>query len=161
MHLWRKAPGVSSRASRMACPVRADHRPIAGRQTLFPAQSRQARSAGREERPCVYPSNFLSSSDEWSALPQGPKSLFLFWTVHGPFSLFLRSEKEKMGGAMNQPSSWLNSTPPVRARKNHPRPKGGHPPVPGPRQDTPPLRPRGAKSPVPRRGTPERTFYAG
>ena len=27
-------------------------------------------------------------------LPQAPKSLFLFWTVHGPFSLFLRSEKE-------------------------------------------------------------------
>ncbi|MCI8691029.1 MAG: hypothetical protein HFF87_12115 [Oscillibacter sp.] len=24
--------------------------------------------------------------------------LFLFWTVHGPFSLFLRQEKEKMGG---------------------------------------------------------------
>ena len=37
-----------------------------------------ARSAGREDRPCVYPSNFLSSPDEWSALPQGLKSLFLF-----------------------------------------------------------------------------------
>jgi len=24
--------------------------------------------------------------------------------VHGPFSLFLLEEKEKMGGAMNQPS---------------------------------------------------------
>ena len=42
--------------------------------------------------------------------------LFLFWTVHGPFSLFLLEEKEKMGGAMNQPSlvSML------------PRPKGEH-----------------------------------
>ena len=28
-----------------------------------------------------------------------PRRLFLFWTVHGPFSLFLRPEKEKMGGA--------------------------------------------------------------
>ena len=27
------------------------------------------------------------------------RRLFLFWTVHGPFSLFLRPEKEKMGGA--------------------------------------------------------------
>ena len=26
--------------------------------------------------------------------------LFLFWTVHGPFSRFLLEEKEKMGGAM-------------------------------------------------------------
>ena len=25
--------------------------------------------------------------------------LFLFWTVNGPFSLFLREEKEKMGGS--------------------------------------------------------------
>ncbi|WP_207636916.1 hypothetical protein [Oscillibacter sp. 1-3] len=29
-----------------------------------------------------------------------PQRLFLFWTVHGPFSLFLRAEKEKMGGAL-------------------------------------------------------------
>ena len=29
--------------------------------------------------------------------------LFLFWTVHGPFSLFLREEKEKMGGGIAQP----------------------------------------------------------
>jgi len=36
------------------------------------------------------------------------KRLFLFWTVHGPFSLFLREEKEKMGGVKDQPSSWLN-----------------------------------------------------
>ncbi len=27
------------------------------------------------------------------------RRLFLFWTVHGPLSLFLRPEKEKMGGA--------------------------------------------------------------
>jgi hypothetical protein len=40
--------------------------------------------------------------------------------VHGPFSLFLLEEKEKMGGAMNQPS--LVSNPP--------RPKGEqHPPL--------------------------------
>ena len=47
--------------------------------------------------------------------PAGAILLFLFWTVHGPFSLFLLEEKEKMGGAMNQPSSWLKSPPPVRA----------------------------------------------
>ena len=33
--------------------------------------------------------------------------LFLFWTVHGPFSRFLLEEKEKMGGALHQPSIWL------------------------------------------------------
>ncbi len=40
-----------------------------------------------------------------------PLLLFLFWTVHGPFSLFLLEEKEKMGGAMHQPSSWLTPPP--------------------------------------------------
>jgi hypothetical protein len=35
--------------------------------------------------------------------------------VHGPFSFFLLEEKEKMGGAKDQPSSWLNPPPPVRA----------------------------------------------
>ena len=43
--------------------------------------------------------------------PEGPILLFLFWTVHGPFSLFLLEEKEKMGGAKDQPSSWLKSLP--------------------------------------------------
>jgi hypothetical protein len=31
--------------------------------------------------------------------------------VHGPFSHFLLEEKEKMGGALHQPSSWLKSLP--------------------------------------------------
>ena len=30
--------------------------------------------------------------------------LFLFWTVNGPFSLFLRQEKEKMGGSTHPPA---------------------------------------------------------
>ena len=34
---------------------------------------------------------------------------------------------DDMGGAMNQPSSWLKSPPPVRAGKTPFRPKGGHP----------------------------------
>ncbi len=45
--------------------------------------------------------------------PRGPLLLFLFWTVHGPFSRFLLEEKEKMGGAKHQPSSWLKSLPPT------------------------------------------------
>ena len=44
--------------------------------------------------------------------PAGAVLPFLFWTVHGPFSLFLLEGKEKMGGAMNQPS--LVSNPPAR-----------------------------------------------
>ena len=48
------------------------------------------------------------SADHSAAPPRRPRILlFLFWTVHGPFSLFLLEEKEKMGGAKNQPSSWL------------------------------------------------------
>ena len=65
-----------------------------------------------------------------------PQRLFLFWTVHGPFSLFLRAEKEKMGGAVDQPSPWLKSHPARKGRKIPPRPKGGDPPS----------RPRGADS---------------
>ena len=38
--------------------------------------------------------------------------LFLFWTVHGPFSRFLLEEKEKMGGALHQPSLVANPPPP-------------------------------------------------
>ena len=84
----------------------------------------QARSAGREERPCVHASSLQTAFNRSETLPQAPNSLFLFWTVHGPFSLFLRAEKEKMGGASAQPSSWLKSPPPVRASKSRPRPSG-------------------------------------
>nr|WP_325237966.1 hypothetical protein [uncultured Oscillibacter sp.] len=42
------------------------------------------------------------SADHSAAVPRRfPRVLlFLFWTVHGPFSRFLLEEKEKMGGAM-------------------------------------------------------------
>ena len=63
------------------------------------------------------------------------------WTVHGPFvsglraaalrrlasdtrlraqSLFLLEEKEKMGGAKHQPSSWLKSPPARKGEYNSP-----------------------------------------
>nr|WP_325305823.1 hypothetical protein [uncultured Oscillibacter sp.] len=48
--------------------------------------------------------------------------LFLFWTVHGPFSLFLLEEKEKMGGAMDQPS--LAANPPRPQGRAIPSPNG-------------------------------------
>ena len=49
-------------------------------------------------------------------------------TVHGPFSFFSTSgEKRKWGVQIHQPSSWLKSSPPVRAGKTPFRPKGGHP----------------------------------
>ena len=53
-----------------------------------------------------------SGSAIHSAAPpyRPPLLLFLFWTVHGPFSRFLLEEKEKMGGALHQPS--LVSIPP-------------------------------------------------
>ena len=43
----------------------------------------------------------------FAGAPVSPLLLLLFWTVHGPFSRFLLEEKEKMGGALHQPSSWL------------------------------------------------------
>ena len=57
--------------------------------------------------------SFLSPASH-SGAPRiaAPVLLFLFWTVHGPFSLFLLEEKEKMGGAKHQPSSWLKSPRP-------------------------------------------------
>jgi hypothetical protein len=58
--------------------------------------------------------SFLASASHSGAPPRrSPVLLFLFWTVHGPFSLFLLEEKEKMGGAKDQPSSWLKSPRPL------------------------------------------------
>ena len=56
------------------------------------------------------------------------KSLFLFWTVHGPFSLFLRSEKEKMGGCIAPAIIMAKSPPPVRARNIQDWGSPNHPP---------------------------------
>ena len=58
---------------------------------------------------------------------------FLFWTVHGPFSLFGATEKRK----------WGVQSQARRARRAV---------VPGPRLGKPPSRPRGAASPVPPQG---------
>ncbi|WP_293281512.1 hypothetical protein, partial [Oscillibacter sp.] len=55
--------------------------------------------------------------------PAGAILLFLFWTVHGPFSRFLLEEKEKMGGAMHQPS--LVSNPPRPQGREQPSPWQG------------------------------------
>ena len=55
-----------------------------------------------------------------------PGVSFFFWTVHGPFSFFSTSgEKRKWGVQMHQPSSWLKSTPPARARKSPPASRRG------------------------------------
>ena len=68
---------------------------------------------------------------------------------------------DDMGGALHQPSSWLKSPCPSGREKTTPARRAVIPPRPRPAAGHSPLRPRGAKSPVPRRGTPERTFYAG
>ena len=67
-----------------------------------------------------------SGSADHSAAPpyRLPLLLFLFWTVHGPFSRFLLEEKEKMGGAMDQPS--LVSNPPPPEGRVSPPYAGGH-----------------------------------
>ena len=62
---------------------------------------------------------------------------FLFWTVHGPFSLFGATEKRKWG--VHCPAIAMAEIHPARqGEQNPPRPKGG----------TPPSRPRGAASPA-------------
>ena len=73
--------------------------------------------------------SFLSPASHSGAPPyRSPVLLFLFWTVHGPFSLFLLEEKEKMGGAKHQPSSWLISSP-ARKGENQPLPWQGPIPI--------------------------------
>ena len=78
--------------------------------------------------------NFRAPSEKTPAfgrnLPERANSRpgvsFFFWTVHGPFSFFSTSgEKRKWGVQMHQPSSWLKSTPPVRARKSPPASRRG------------------------------------
>ena len=63
-----------------------------------------------------------------------PQRLFSFGPCTARF-LFSAQPKRENGGCIAQPSSWLKSTPPVRATTK-PRPKGG----------LPPSRPRGADS---------------
>ena len=73
-----------------------------------------------------------------------PSVFFSFGPCTARF-LFSAQPKRENGGCIAQPSSWLKSTPPVRANKNHPRPKGGHPrlrpeagfPRPRPRREIP------------------------
>ena len=78
------------------------------------AAERGIRQVGKHQPPSDYAAgkSFLSPASHSGAPPyRSPLLLFLFWTVHGPFSLFLLEEKEKMGGAKDQPSSWLKSSP--------------------------------------------------
>ncbi|MCI9579118.1 MAG: hypothetical protein HFF98_09765 [Oscillibacter sp.] len=96
-----------------------ERRRSAGRHLLeaFPL----LQGSGSEKRSCLFiieqtPAQFHCAREVIPAppiiQPQSPVPgrallLFLFWTVHGPFSHFLLEEKEKMGGAKHQPSSWL------------------------------------------------------
>ena len=48
-----------------------------------------------------------------SSAPRRGVLLFLFWTVHGPFSFFLLEEKEKMGGCKG-PAIFMAETSPAR-----------------------------------------------
>ncbi|MBD5148776.1 MAG: hypothetical protein HDT19_08420 [Oscillibacter sp.] len=67
---------------------------------------RQGASAQIEERGIINLQTPASTTPRPKDLPDLDSSscapLFLFWTVHGPFSLF--HEKEKMGGGIDQPS---------------------------------------------------------
>ena len=47
---------------------------------------------------CVPPSQDHHPGSNFPRIKRESR-LFLFWTVNGPFSLFLRAEKEKMGGS--------------------------------------------------------------
>ena len=49
--------------------------------------------------------------------PAGALLLFLFWTVHGPFSLFLLARKRENGGCIAPAIAGIQSPPPARASK--------------------------------------------
>ena len=84
-----------------------------------PPNPRPHHAAGRRH---AYPEEAPPARPPPSPVPRRAILPFLFWTVHGPFSLFLLEGKEKMGGAMNQPSSWLN--PPRPQGRVQPSPSG-------------------------------------
>ena len=84
-----------------------------------------------------------------------PQRLFSFGPCTARF-LFSAQPKRENGGALHQPSSWLKSPPPVRARKGRPCPKGvisrpapvGRNPSSPARGRTSPPRPHGSEPPV-------------
>ena len=95
-----------------------------------PHGASQARSAGREESPCVHASSLLSALQSKRKISATTKKSFSLLdrarpakvsreAARGPsggFSLFLRSEKEKMGGA----SRTAKPCTPVPARGGNP-----------------------------------------
>ena len=106
---------VLSENRRLLGAGRVRARPLQeNRENRVSSHMERARREAREEERVLASTNqiFCMTFNRSKKLPQPPKSLFLFWTVHGPFSLFLRSEKEKTGGALDQPSSWLKSSRP-------------------------------------------------
>jgi len=63
---------------------------------LFMFNHQQQRQRKEKQIKSVMDFSFAFRQSE--GFHQSYQRLFLFWTVHGPFSLFLRGEKEKMGG---------------------------------------------------------------
>ncbi len=103
----------------------------------------QARSAGREESPCVYPSNFPRTLQSKRHISASSKKSFSLLDRARPVFSFSALRKRENGGCIPQ----HGQSPCVV-----PRPAAGHSPAPPPWGEIP--RP-------PAGGPPERTTYAG
>ena len=127
--------GAASTGLLFQC-VPSERRRFAGRYALDTIRPRQGSGSGKRSLSIRRGTNPRSislrvgshsgSADHSAAPPSLPRILlFLFWTVHGPFSLFLLEEKEKMGGALHQPSLVAIPPPARRASKSHRSAFGG------------------------------------
>ena len=92
--------------------------------TAVPHGTGHARSAGGEACPCVYPSNFLSSSMNGMHSRKDQKVCFSFGPCTARFLFFCAQKKRKWG--VHCPAIIMTEIPPpVRARKNHPESRRG------------------------------------
>ena len=129
--------------------------PAVGRQSC-PNVPDQARSAGREESPCVHASSLLSALQSKRKISATTKKSFSLLDRARPVFSFSALRKRENGGC-NEPAIIMAEFHPARQGEKKPsRPKGGHPrPAPVGRNPPSPARGR-TPPPSPLPGAPQR-----